>query len=163
MKGKLNRFSLLLCFLAILSNGCVANNFCHRSDQLEYVTWVSALEIIDANKIRVTKETGAPVHFIDAEGDAIESNILGLSDSIVLRDEHYGAEFKVIGITQETVYFAVDEGWSYPVSGWCNPGQSSGTIKLEPYDTDNKHFEQTSSPVGAGPSVAQEQNRVREH
>ncbi len=141
VKDKLNRFSLLFFSLAILSNGCVANNFCHSSDQLKYVTWVSALEIVDTNKIRVTKEAGAPVYFIDAEGNAIESNILGLSDSIILRDEHYGAEFKVIDITQETVSFAVHEAWSYPVSGWCNPGQSSGTIKLESYYTHNKPFE----------------------
>ena len=139
MKYKPNRLVLLFCSPAIFLNGCVANNFCHSSDQLKYVTWVSALEIVEANKIRVTKETGAPVHFIDADGNEIESNILGLSDSIVLSDEHYGAEFKVININHETVSFSVHEGWSYPVSGWCNPGQSSGIIKIKPYDAHNKN------------------------
>ena len=155
VKDKQNHFSLLFCSLAIFSSGCVANNFCHSSDQLKYVTWVSALEIFCANKIRLTKETGAPVYFIDAAGNAIESNVLGLSNSIVLRDEHYGVEFKVIDITQETVSFAVHEAWSYPVSGWCNPGRSSGTIKLESYYTHKKPFEQISSPAGAGSPAAQ--------
>ena len=98
MKYRPNRLVLLFYSLAIFLNGCVANNFCHNSDQLKYVTWVSAIEIVEANKIRVTKETGAPVHFIDADGNEIESNILGLSDSIVLSDEIIGvrAQFPLI-------------------------------------------------------------------
>lgn len=139
MKDKLYRFSLLFITSAIILSGCVTNNFCRSSDKLEKVTGVSSVEIVDATKIRITKETGAPVYFIDAKGNVIEADILGLLDSIVIRDEHYGAEFKVIDITQESISFEVHEGWTYPVSGWCNPGQSSGTIMIKPYNT---HHEQ---------------------
>ncbi len=130
-------FALIFC-LTILVSGCSTNNFCETDDDLKNVTRVSgvaAIEIVDDQKIHVTKEAGAPVQFFDEKGNTIESDILGLSDSIVLNDEHYGAGFKIIEITRETVSFAVDEAWSYPVSGWCNPGQRSGTIKIRPYNT----------------------------
>lgn len=138
MRCKSNSSIFLIFSLTIFISGCSVNDFCESSDDLKNVTRivaVDAVEIVDEKKIRVTKQAHAPVYFMDATENPLESNILGLSDSVVLADEHYGAEFKVIDITQETVSFSVNESWSYPVPGRCNPGQRSGTIRIKPYNT----------------------------
>ena len=127
--------SIILCFLAVTLNGCVANDYCHDSYDSKRITCISAFEIVNAKSIRVTKESEfCPVYFTDKNGNSIDSNILHISDSISISDEHYGASFIIMDIKQGSVTLKVSEGWSYPVSGRCTSGELNDTIKIDPYN-----------------------------
>lgn len=129
--------------IAILFSGCALNNFCEESfdNQIEYILGVSAIEIIDSSKIRVSghfgsySSDGPLVRLINSQGEEIKSNILGISDSIIISDEHFGEAYKVAKITKDFIMFDVSKGWSFPVSGFCNPGEVEGKSKVKPYQS----------------------------
>ena len=131
----LDNKSIVLCFLAVALNGCVANNYCRDSYDSQRVICISEIEIVTENSIRVVKESeGCPVYFTDKNGNNIDSNVLHISDSISISDEHYGASFTITDIKKESIALKVSEGWSYPVSGWCTSGELNDTIKITPYN-----------------------------
>jgi len=135
----MNRKIGVLLGLVIALSGCelfIPCNTDNSKDEpvlVKELICISTIEYLDNSAIRLVAERDCPVHFEDKNGKSIKSNVLHVSDIILISDEHYGSGSKILSIEANNILLEVNEGWSYPTSTRCSLGSSRGRIIVKPY------------------------------